>query len=616
MKSGQMVTCLLKLFLFSFLLSTSPARNVTRECWEDVTEFLSDLNAEKPKPYAIKMYDSVGKYSSNILNGNVDRLGSYTECISAEAPSGKFRGQYCKLQLQQGRIDYYNGICVPDSCQEEEITALATLGKWIIFILVLNIFKFKSTSFLLPFPSLFALNATISFSSVARCAKGLSTVDAFIGHVTHDIALGDNSISSVDAGFSCQNFSGLATFSCSNFSTLDCIMKCFSLQKNLPAIWMTQSSQDVSLALNGLRSLSLLWVISGHTSQMTAWQNLDNTLEWEAKVLKNPIYIYSQSGPFYLGVDTFFIISGLLSSRSFLKMVDCSEKDINFCIALKYLWNRFLRLQPLHMYSVCLLVGLYSVTPWGALWEFLKLEVENCRRMWWTNLLLINNFIAGPESCNGWTWYLANDFQFYFITPLLVFLSSRRKCWLVISGIFLFLATFTVTALLSFFYRLPVANPHDMREEQKKVQASIGWLCALISMSMVIALAYTLEGSHGFYSPVVAIYQAVHRMLWATAVGWIIFAFFSSVKKVLRMTFMPSKKYSPSAIMHCKGYKAPEVRGKHIDLAIRFINTILSWSVWTVVARISYACYLVHPMMILLYNGLQETLIHYSDINM
>ncbi|XP_032070149.1 O-acyltransferase like protein [Thamnophis elegans] len=644
MRSGQMVTYLLKLFLFSFLISTSPAINITHECWEDVTEFLSDLNAEKPKPYAIKMYDSVGKYSSNILNGNVDRLGSYTECISAEAPSGKFRGQYCKLQLQQGRIDYYNGICVPDSCQEEEITALATLG----------IFKFKSTSFLLPLPSLFALNASISFNTVARCAKDLSTIDAFTGvclfisvlfiilpvagtmynadlwrkakdnKQPSDANYGSTSstqkhtsTSKTETTQTDESLSGiLPLVDGSKQSSLDCIMKCFSLQKNLPAIWITQSSQEDSLALNGLRSLSLLWIISGHTSQMTAWQNLDNPLEWEAKVPKNPVYIYSRSGPFYLGVDTFFIISGLLSSWSFLKMVNCSGKDINFYIALKYLWNRFLRLQPLHMYSVCLLVALYSITPWGALWEFLKLEVENCRRMWWTNLLLINNFIAGPELCTGWTWYLANDFQFYFITPLLVFLSSRRKCWLVISGTFLFLATFTATALISFFYRLPVANPHDMRQMstvmyfleyyskpycrygpflvgvflglfmnhhqpsilRTKVQACLGWLCAMISMSLVIALAYTLGDSHSFYSPVIAIYQAVHRTLWAIAVGWIIFA--------------------------CEeGYGG-------------FINTILSWRVWTVVARISYACYLVHPMMILLYNGLQETLIHYSDINL
>ncbi|XP_025029484.1 O-acyltransferase like protein [Python bivittatus] len=627
MKSGEMVTYVFKVFLFSFLTSASPAINITHECWEDVTEFLSDLNAEKPKKYAIKMYDSVGKYSSNILNGNVDRLGSYTECISAEAPSGRFRGQYCKLQLQQDRIDYSNGICVPDSCHEEEITALATL----------DIFKLKSTSFLLPFPSLFALNSTISISTVARCAKDFSTVDVFIGvclfiSVFFIILPAAGTIYSAvlwrkaksnqlpsDANYGStssmqKNTSKSKTERTQTHESISGLLPLVDGSKQ--TVWLTQPSQEVSPALNGLRAVSLLWIISGHTSQMTAWQNLDNVLEWEAKVLKNPIYIFSRSGPFYLGVDTFFIISGLLSSWSFLKMLNCSEKDINFCIALKYLWNRFLRLQPLHMYSVCLLVGLYSVTPWGALWEFLKLEVDNCRRVWWTNLFLINNFIAGPESCNGWTWYLANDFQFYFITPPLVFLSTKSKYWLVILGIFLFLAMFTVTALLSLFYRLPVANPQDMRQTstemyfleyyskpycrygpfligvflglfmyhhqasvlRTKVQASVGWLCAMFSMLMVVALAYTLEDSLSFYSPLVAIYQAVHRTLWATAVGWIIFA--------------------------CEeGYGG-------------FINTMLSWGVWTVVARISYACYLVHPMMILLYNGLQETLIHYSDINM
>ncbi|KAK6492924.1 O-acyltransferase like protein [Huso huso] len=637
--------------LLSVLSCMAFKEKVSRKCMQDTKRFIEDLNEDIPREYAALMYDAFGKMGSDFVGGNMNRPGSFSECILANA--GDFSGQYCQVMLIQEQTGYLVGLCVPDSCDEAEIE-----------ILVANdVFKYKDTSLVPPIPSVLLHNSTQQIPvSTTKCLKKNGTPDAsaivclFVCSFIVALPLGGTiyvalikwkkqkwNLSTVGSNFkSDPNLYG--TFlqhdvhqkHANNFSAdvesptehksgrdveenntnrlvyfLDNFMKTFSLQNNFSSLWVTKDKGHYS-ALNGIRISSLLWIICGHNIQLSSWENLDNAKRWKDSVENNPVYIVALSGPSYLAVDTFLLIGGLLSVKSLFSLIHRADDKMTIQLVGTFLLNRLKRIQPLHIFMVCLSIGLLSVVPKGSFWSFAEMQIDICKKYWWTNMLLINNLFFYPNSCIPWSWYLAIDVQFYFTTPLLVFLLRRNTYKLIaVATIFLLIPCF-ISALLTAYFQLPLYLPSEWihkayfeyyynkpysrygpyligillgmfmnakkeRLLKKQWQAAVGWISSLTSMALLVALAYVLHEVPNYPSAPHAIYQGLHRTLWAVAVAWIIFA--------------------------CdEGFGG-------------YINTFLSLNVWIPFSSISFACFMIHPLLLIIFNGIQETLFHYTDIN-
>jgi peptidoglycan/LPS O-acetylase OafA/YrhL len=128
-----------------------------------------------------------------------------------------------------------------------------------------------------------------------------------------------------------------------------------------------------------------------------------------------------------LVVDIFFWLTAFLST--YFMLVRMNDNDGNYGSVLKFYFNRFMRLFPLYLFTL-LFFWKYITLYGGEGPMFFMYDVNNeCSKNWIWHLLFINNLIpwSSHDNCMSWTWYLANDMQFYLLVPLLANLFYRRR---------------------------------------------------------------------------------------------------------------------------------------------------------------------------------------------
>jgi len=216
----------------------------------------------------------------------------------------------------------------------------------------------------------------------------------------------------------------------------------FSARRNLNRLFNTRRRNKEFRCLDGLRAMSMGWVILGHELAFEASIGYINPFAilpptgalkgWLAQILFSSRY----------AVDTFFFISGFLVFHSVMQRLT-KGTEITARWVLGYAAHRWIRLTPTYMFCILLWWKIAPLLGSGPMWFHWRGYAELCDNFWWTNILYINNLVPFGYGENGTCffhgWYLANDMQFYLLTPLFIVAYRRSVKWTVA------LCTFIIT---------------------------------------------------------------------------------------------------------------------------------------------------------------------------
>ncbi|XP_011672918.2 O-acyltransferase like protein [Strongylocentrotus purpuratus] len=404
------------------------------------------------------------------------------------------------------------------------------------------------------------------------------------------------------------------------WALLHAIMMSFSLVSNCKKLLSAKKTKNTMAVLNGLRVLSIFWVMLGHSVQFWAQDRIGNPLQAIDVILAHMSFgaIYSGS----VSVDTFFVLSGFLVGYMTLKAID--KKALSSAGSwVMFYFHRWWRLTPVYMAAV----GIWALW-WphfgdgrsvfaDSLYDFIQ---GWCRKQWWTHPLYINTLYPWPNvleySCMGWSWYLACDMQFFIISPiiLIVLYKNGKAGAALITSIFLVSlgSLFGLTWHYGYvtndqpsyndnrpdppnadttytkpYTRIPtyliglVLGYFMFKLKGKKVKMPVyiavtGWVLALATL---FAVVYGVWSGAYRYVPQIeaAIYLTFFRLGWGVGICWIIFACL-------------------------QGYGGP-------------VGVFLEWSFWIPLARLSYCIYLVHPIVMYSVLLTQQTLFHFTYVS-
>lgn len=370
----------------------------------------------------------------------------------------------------------------------------------------------------------------------------------------------------------------------------------FSLPSNTKKILGVEDASDSVTCLHGIRVLSILWVIVGHTFFFMAFY-FENTLG-AAEALETvlgQVVINST-----LAVDTFFVISGCLTALTFVKE-SFRQGGVKAKNVFIYFIHRYIRVTPAYAIAIMAFTCLLPYLSDGPNWTRESTEYfQPCRRYWWTSLMYINNFYKDlQQQCVPWGWYLSTDLQFHWLVAPFIIIPFAVGYKIVTSLL--------IGALVIMQMVLTVYYQYDINGDYLRNRPEFWWkvfekpYTRVAPFVLGLGLGYILARIKG-------------RLLVSkagTVVGWLL-AITVCFAAVL-------VKYDENHVMLKEPFHWPEAaRSAHeaiyrpfFSIAVcwiilmcatghgGFINSMLSWKVFVPISHLTFCMYLLHPTVIL-----------------
>lgn len=586
------------------IMDDMQATNISSTCIKETMHVIGGMR--KLKPWAMRFFDSTAKGLDGALSLSLYSYGSYDECVDTVAineRSGKqkgekmFTGKYCIVRIkpplppkrESFRIHevmtelksiyekgtmlsrfaehapflYYvsiqMGLCIPSGCSVDDINqVLSKVADYTHLYLKVKRCEVKEEIKFTPI-----MIFVISLYSFAGFMVLVGTlIDLYCYY-------GKTKLTSKTAR----------------------ILLAFSFMTNFRKFVDTSSSSKELSCLNGIRFLSMSWIILCHSYLMSLYRVVSSyeyvlhmAQDWAVQVLLNG----------FMGVETFFFLGGFLVCYVSSKHVIVGKG--NFSVKM-YIFHRLWRILPVYIFAI-LFVFLMQIMGTGPIaYEMLRPLVEGCEENWWTNLLFINNYYVVTETCFPHGWYLAVDMQLY-IGALIILLPLFR--WRKVGigiAVTLTVAFMVLCGVLTSLWNLPptpvVTNPSfervlsfgtDLYIKPYSHAASyitgilagyllavkpnlkiptivqlVGWCTAITFSISIIYGPYEWNTRREPTSWETILYGSCHRFAWTLSVAWMV-------------------------VCCATGHGG-------------VVNYILSWKMWIPLGRLSFIAYLAHPLV-------------------